>query len=121
MGLLDGGIQQLFGTVFSGLYLNGTWIVKAMVDNGKGGYTQTTTPKPMKYQQDEYSDFQKALAGIPTTDVRLLILQHGAGFTPSKDDKFTMDGVTYFRCVDFTQDPAKSYWKVHGTLTNGGV
>lgn len=119
MSLLGGGIQALFGQVFSGLYLDGVWIKSVLTDDGKGGFSKATTEYPIKYQPDDFSDYHRNSAGIPASDVRVLVLQHGVEFVPIKDDRFRLVNGLEYAVVSFTSDPAQSYWRVHGTRVGG--
>ena len=114
-GLLDGGLQSVFGTIFGAVYQNWTLNKAAIVDDGKGGMTQTFTPTPVKGMVDSYSDYVRTSAQIPDTDVKLRILQLGVPSGPVKDDQVVADGVTYKVMAPITQDPAQAYWECRGS------
>lgn len=113
MGLLDGDIAGLFGTVFGSFYLDGTLTRNVWVPDGQGGGAMTPTPTSVKYQPDEASEADRAAGGYSQDDVRFIVLQK-PGLVLTGDSEITVaDGRTYLLRTP-RQDPAKSYWEVWG-------
>lgn len=113
MGLLDGGLQAVFAGAFGPLFLDGTLHVATTTPDGEGGVTRTFENKPVKGMVDSYSDAYRAAAGIPETDVRLIVLQHGVGAAPDTDSEITLRGARY-RIMTVGQDPAQAAWTIQG-------
>lgn len=116
MGLLDGGIQALFGAAFSGLYLDGTLTRLSITEDGQGGGSTTTSSQPCKVQTDACTQAMREQPGYTSTDVRLLILQ--AGITGGKIDTDCQvtDGTgRAYKIAWVGQDPAQSYFECRGT------
>lgn len=115
MGLLDGGLQGIMGAALASLYTDVTLTRTSLTDDGKGGYTAGgPSTATVKVQRNDFSDFTRSQLNIPTKDARFLILQHGAGMTPRREDTFPHGGVTW-KIVDLSADPANVYWAAHVT------
>lgn len=114
MGLLDGGIRDLFGGVFGSFYLDGTLHKATQTDDGQGGMSESIADHAIKYQRNERSDHTRAALKIPERDVFVFMLQYGMTVEPATDDRFTTSDGT-FVVVTARQDPAGAYWLVHGT------
>ena len=116
MGLLDGGISALFGTVFGGLYLDGQIIAVSYTDDGTGSLTPVVAASiPCKVQVDACTERQKLEEGYRATDARLLILQSGIATKPVGGNRVVAKGVTYIIGPTVNQDPAASYWECRGS------
>jgi hypothetical protein len=115
MGLLDGGLQAIVGSVFGGLLLDGTLHQATVVSDGEGGTTETFADHPLKLMIENYSDEYRARAGIPATDVRIIILQSGVSVKPNADSQITVGGVRYNVRPPVLQDPAQATWTVQGS------
>lgn len=60
---------------------------------------------------DTYSAFHKAQAGIPETDVKILIIAGSLSTTPKKNDEIKFRDKWYkSRAVD--TDPANATWEI---------
>lgn len=115
MGLLDGDIADLFGTAFGSFYLAGTISTVTYTDDGSGSLTRVTASAvACKVQRDACTERQKLEDGYTAKDVRLIVLQSGAGATPQPGDRLTVAGTTYTLGPTITQDPAASYWECRG-------
>lgn len=113
MGILDGGIQSLFGTVFGAFYLDATLITVTNVYDGQGGTTETTSSQTVKVQEDAVSEITRAQGNFSQNEKRFIVLQKGVTGQINGNSRLTIGGVTYaLREPD--QDPAKSYWLVRG-------
>jgi hypothetical protein len=122
MGLLDGEISALFGTVFGGLYLNGTLTRVTIVPDGEGGGSSTETTQPCKVQIDACTEVMRAAPGYGDEDVRLLILQASVttGGPINSDCSVTPAtgrhaGRKFDLHAPITEDPASSYWECRAT------
>lgn len=117
MGLLDGGIQSLFGTAFGSFYLDATLIRVTLVPDGMGGGTTTETSEPVKVQQDAVDERTRAEAGYAENERRFLILQAGVAGPLNGDCKLVFEGEEFLLSSP-QQDPARSYWAVRA-VPNG--
>lgn len=110
MGILDGdSLSSVIGAAFKGLYATGKLHIVTKDGSGQVVLPETFTDYDCSLQQDRYSAFVRANAGIPDKDSRFLILQSGMTVTPTVDDELTFAGKRWrVRTVD--QDPARSYW-----------
>jgi hypothetical protein len=116
MGLLDGGIQSLFGAAFSGLYPDGVLTRLVITEDGQGGGSSVETTQPCKVQTDACTQAMREQPGYTSTDVRLLILQ--AGITGGKIDtdcQVTDGRGNEYKIAWVGQDPAQAYWECRGT------
>lgn len=115
MGLLDGDISELFGSVFGEFYLNGEIVTVSYTDDGYGGMTETTSKSNCKLQVDACTERQKLEDGYSARDVRILILQNSTCARPSLGNCVIAKGKTYIVGPIVTEDPAASYWECRGT------
>ena len=113
MGLLDNDLQNVFTSVFAPLLLDVTItnVSQTVADNGD--VNSTTTTAASKGMVEEYGAFTRAQAGIPDTDVKLIVLQGGVAITPTTDSEITIRGVTY-SVQRIEQDPAQAAWTIQG-------
>lgn len=113
MGILDGGIQSLFGTVFGSFYLDAVLQTATIVYDDEGGTTEGFSDQPVKVQEDMVSEQTRASGGFSQNEKQFLVLQSGVTGALNGDDRLTIGGVTYV-LREPNQDPAKSYWQVRG-------
>lgn len=113
MGILDGGIQSLFGTAFGTFYLPALIIRVVVTPDGSGGVIEQTASIPCRVQQDAVTDQMRLNGGYSETDARFLILQLGVGPINS-DDRLSFNDATYL-LSNPSQDPGKSYWACRAT------
>lgn len=110
MGLLDEGLQEVFGSVFSEFLPSGTLYSIPLTKDGKGGFTKgEPTPYPISGMVDTYNQFTKRPVDIPATDSMLLVLQDGVPVQPKKGWEIDLDGRRW-KIVKIGQDPAKAAW-----------
>lgn len=113
MGILDGGIRNLFGTVMGTFYLDATLITVTNVYANDGTTTENTISQTVKVQEDAVSEFTRAQGNFSQNEKRFIVLQKCVTGQITGNDRLTIDGITYaLREPD--QDPAKSYWLVRG-------
>ena len=116
MGLLDGGIKQLFGTVFGGIYLDGTLHTGSFDVNSMGDVSSSPAAAiPIKVQVEECTENMRKAEGYSADDVALIVLQDGIGIVPTSDHEITARGVRYRLNTPITADPAGSHWIIRGT------
>lgn len=124
MGLLDGQLAQAIYDGFKGKLLKGS-LRREVIGDSSGldelGDPVAAQPTTWGIQgfTDEYSDFFKAQAGIPTSDLKVCIFGKSlpAGVRPQKDDKvsFVQAGVsTWYQLRKATTDPATALWTCQG-------
>lgn len=113
MGLLDGGLQAIFGAAFRPIYLDGT--LHRIGKDGDGAIILPVTwsDVPIKGQRDDYSDKQRQDWNIPDKAVRLIVLQAGVGAEPTADDEITLMGQRW-RISNISRDPAAAAWTMMG-------
>jgi|GEM_PF-3368827 len=114
MGLLDGDLKEVFGSVFAPLLLDATISNTGLVPDGKGGWTEgAENSSAAKGMVEEYKAYERAQANIPSTDVKLIILQKDVTVTPTLDSVITIRSQTYsVQAID--QDPAQASWTIQG-------
>ncbi|WP_343711905.1 hypothetical protein [Inquilinus sp.] len=113
MGLLDGGLQGIFGAAFAPLYLAGTLHRIGKDAEGQVVTPVTWTDVPIRAQQDELSDQQRRDWGIPSRGVLLIVLQAGVAAEPTDDDEITVAGQRW-RISHIERDPAQAAWTMAG-------
>ncbi len=114
MGLLDGDLREVFGSVFAPLLLNATISKPTLTADGAGGWLAgTPATSAAKGMVEEYSARERAQANIPSTDVKLIILQKDVELTPDLDCTVTIRGVIY-AIQNIEQDPAMAAWTMQG-------
>ncbi len=119
MGVLDGGLQAVFGAAFGGLYLDG-WLHRASRTHEANGDLSTSYgDERVKVQVDRLTQGQRSAAGDSYTDkdARILVLQVGLlgpVSRPSTDDQVTAGGVRWV-VSGIASDPANTYWDMRGT------
>lgn len=117
MGLLDGDLAQSIYDGFRGQLLTGVLRKRAIANSGgldRAGdpiAPLAPTDYPIEGFVDRYSDFTRAQAGIPATDLRLCIFGKSlpAGIEPAKDDIAQLGGVWY-QVRERAIDPAGALW-----------
>lgn len=113
MGLLDGGLQAIFGAAFAPIYLSGT--LHRIGKDGSGAIIKPVawTDVAIKGQRDDYTDLQRADWNIPQKAVRLIVLQAGVPAEPTADDEITLAGRRW-RISNISRDPASAAWIMMG-------
>ena len=77
-----------------------------------GGWNDTPgigQPYPCKAMIEAYSDHLRAVADIPGTDVRLMIVGTSIEVDPLKGDTVTMNGKAW-SLIQVDTDPARAMW-----------
>jgi hypothetical protein len=114
MGLLDGGLQAIFGQAFGPRLLDATLHKVTLTDDGTGGFSSASLPYPVKGMIDDYSDYTRAQLGVPQTDVRLIVMQYGVPVEPQLQDELTIRDRRY-ALSRIKADPANATWTMNGS------
>ena len=116
MGMLDGGLQQMFGAAFSGILLEGRHYRKTEARDNKGNVTGTVqkVQSVRGYRQGMTQAMRDA--GYADDSAVLLILQTYDGRvidTPVRGDVISLDG--RWVAGDIDHDAAHVAWAVAAT------
>lgn len=124
MGVLDGQLAKAIYAGFKGRLSKGRLLRLNVADSGgldALGDPVATSPSLFRLEgfSDKYSDFSRAQAGIPDTDVKVCIFGASlpSGIRPLKDDKvgLTKAGVeTWYQLRKDGVDPADALWECQG-------
>lgn len=114
MGLLDGGLQGIFGAAFGGLYLDGTLQKITYVDDGTGSATEVSTDYEIKGQIDAANQAMREQDGYSAGDMRIIILQADVPVTPNTDHRVILGGKLW-NIANIEADPANTHWVMRGT------
>lgn len=110
MSMLD-EIRATIGEVFSDtrLFFSAATLTRAA---GSGGWNEgavTTATYPCLAMVEAYSDQLRAVAGIPDTDVKLMIVDTSITVDPLKGDAVALSGRRW-ALIRVDTDPAKAMW-----------
>ena len=110
MSLLD-DIRADIGAVFedTSLFFSDANLTRATGSGGWGEDLASVSTYPCKAMIEAYSDHLRAVAGIPDTDLRLLIVGTSITVEPIKGDTVTLDGRSY-ALIRVDTDPARAMW-----------
>lgn len=114
MGLLDGGIANVFAKAFASIYLPAVLHVRTVIDDGEGSLTASETEYACRAQVDEATEAMRASAGYTDTDRRIMVLAATLPAKPTTDDAITVGGQRY-NIGSVSADPANSHWVLRGT------
>jgi hypothetical protein len=114
VGLLDGGLARIFYGAFSGIFLDATLHRATLVENGKGGYTQTFTDEPVKASIDKATQAMRDSPGYVDTDQRIIVLAYGLDEIDT-DCEITVKGKRW-GIASVGTDPATAGYELHGRL-----
>jgi len=120
VGLLDGGLQSVFGAAFAPLYLPGTLHKQTRTDGDDGDVTVTWSDIPIRYQPDKVTEAMRQAEGFTDRDAAFLILQAGV-------EQFNTDAQLTAKQApaeperrwlvrSCETDPAGTHWVVHAGL-----
>lgn len=113
MGLLDGGLQAVFGAAFAPIYLAGTLHRASRTEADNGDVTVTWTDAPIRYQPDKITEAMRRAEGFTDKDAAFIILQSGVSPAPTTADEITAGGRWAVKSVD--ADPANTHWVVRAS------
>lgn len=113
-GLLTGQLAQKIFTGFKGKLFSGELrreVKSTTLDEYGDPVSNSLLYFSIEGFSDNYSEFYRAQAGIPETDVEVNIFAKSAStLTPQKDDKVFMNGVWY-QLRKIKVDPATALWQ----------
>lgn len=125
MGLLDGGLQAIFGAAFGPIYLDGTLHTSDFTSDAAGDVTRTNPQDvAVKVQIDKCTEAMREAPDYSAKDVALIVLQHGVSITPNSDHELTVItnpatspiGSTRYRLnAPIEADPGSTHWLIRGT------
>lgn len=117
MGLLDGGLANVFSAALSGLYLDAALYRRNDTPDGKGGGARGFLPsEPVKAQLDQTR--QAPHEGAVDTEQRILVL--AAGIDPiTTDDEIEVGGIRW-AISHVATDPAQAYYDLRGRTSGRG-
>lgn len=113
MGLLDGDLKEVFGSVFAPLLLDATITKVTLTPDGEGGMSESTETASAKGMVEKYSAFERQRDGIPMTDVKLIVLQKDVALIPDLDSEITIRDQLY-SIQAISEDPAEAAWTLQG-------
>lgn len=110
MSLLD-DIRADIGAVFgdTSLFFSDCTLTRATGSGGWGEDMASATTYTCKAMIEAYSDHLRAVAGIPDTDVRLMIVGTSLSVDPLKGDTVAMGG-RIWALIRVDTDPAQAMW-----------
>lgn len=119
MGLLDGGLASVFGSIFSSFYLDAQLYRADLGDDGEGGgSTAFDDPEPVKAQLDKV--IERMVGGNMEKLQSIFMLQQisiegvmTAVAKPSTDDEITVGG-TRWQIATVETDPVNAYFLLGG-------
>lgn len=115
MGLLDGGMQGIFGAAFGAVYPSGYLLRTTLTDDGEGGYTTSHAVHAIKGQVDQASERMRRAEGYTDGDMRVIVLQSGVAVEPNTDDLAILGGKVW-ALSGIQADPAVTHWEMTGRL-----
>lgn len=86
------GFQQLFGEVFEAFLFEGMLHKSNLVDNGKGGYSDTQVDYPIFVLIEEQTEEMRGEPNYSPTDSALLVLQHHLRTAGPGETEVNLDG-----------------------------
>lgn len=117
MGLLDGGIEAIFGAAFSGLYLPATLHRDGTVPvyDGEGNITGYSNAASVacRAQIDAANYAMRQAQGFAEGDVRIIVLSSGLGVEITTDFQITVSGKRWM-IASVERDAANSHYILRG-------
>lgn len=117
MGLLDGGIEAIFGAAFGGLYLPATLHrdTSAPIYDGEGNITGFSGGGDIgcRAQVDAATYAMRQAEGFIEGDTRIIVLSAGLGVEVTTDMQITARGVRW-QIAGVDRDAAASHWVLRG-------
>jgi hypothetical protein len=117
MGLLDGGIASLFGSVFGAIYLDGALHRDGTtpIYDSEGNITSYVDEAdiPCKAQVDAATWAMRQSDGFAEGDMMIIVLAAGLGVEISTDMQISVAGKRW-SIQSAAQDAAASHWILRG-------
>ena len=116
MSLLD-DINAAIGSVFSNtsLFFKDAILTRLSTAGGWNEGQGSAETYPRKVMVDTYNDHLRAIADIPGTDVKLMIVGSSLAVEPKKGDKVSVGGKIYTIKDRITTDPARAMWEAQAS------
>lgn len=110
MTILD-DIRAAIGGAFgdTSLFFSEATLTRPAQGGGWNAATGTPQTYPCKAMIEAYSDHLRAVADIPGTDVRLMIVGTSIEVDPKKGDTVTLNGRDW-TLIQVDTDPARAMW-----------
>lgn len=110
MSILDGSIRKAIGAAFSGQLLSGTLIRATQGAVDEYGDPIPGAPDAFSIEGfvSNYDEAYRAAAGIPLTDVKVILILENCETQPLKDDIARFSGWDDFKLRNVTIDPDKA-------------
>lgn len=120
MGLLDGGLKEVFGNAFGPIFLPGSLVKISRTYDAAGAPTEIeATPIAVKCVPERITEAMRAAEEYTQDDVAFIILQKGVTGPLLSGDKLIFEGVTYRVGAPILQDAAKATWTFRATPIDG--
>lgn len=120
--LLEGQLAKQIFAGFKGKLLSGS-LTRMVPGGGLDAFGDPVTSTPQSYPcegfVEAFSAFYRAQAGIPDTDVSILIFAESIGTVPNNDDIVTFRNVRYQIRKTLEIDPAVATYRLQGYRING--
>lgn len=110
MSLLD-DIRAEIGAAFSdpSIFFSAATLTRHTGGGGWDGGSAVVAAHPCMAMVEAYSDHLRAVADIPGTDVKLMIVGTSVSVDPIKGDTVTLGGRDY-GLIHVATDPARAMW-----------
>lgn len=115
MGLLDGGLANIFSAALSGIYLGAVLHRWSSTDDGQGGGTSSFADEAVKAQLDATTQAQRQETGYVDSDQRILVLADGVDPITVGDEISIRD--QRWKIASVMTDPARAYYDLRGRLS----
>lgn len=110
------GLDKLISDVAGPLLFSDGIIVRRTepVSDGRGGFTDADPEAyACKCLVTDYTDYQRATAGIPRKDRKILVLGASSTVTPAAND-IIVTGGREWQAIEISSDPANATYEVQG-------
>lgn len=115
MSLLDGGIRDVFGSVFGAIYEDATLVAVTRTESTDGDITVTTANHAVKAHAPSRSAAYREAAGFADDEVEIILLQAGMTVVPTTDMRLTYKGRGY-SITRVDGDGAHSQWRLRAKI-----
>lgn len=119
MSVLD-DIRAEIGSVFSdtGLFFSEATLTRVSGGGGWAEGNEAALTHPCKAMVEAYSDHLRAVADIPGTDVKLMIVGTSIAVDPKMGDTVTI-GARNWSIIRVDTDPARAMWTCQARPVSG--
>ncbi len=112
--ILETQLKNLVHKGFKGRLLVGTLrrvTPSSTLDSNGDPTSKTLTDHSFEGFVDTYSEFYRAVAGVPDTKVKVVIISGSLTVVPKKDDYVKLRD-TWYQVLGVTTDPALATWEL---------